>query len=203
MSTVNTCRDETAVATENYYGYERTTEIAGRTLRARIERRRQHCFSLALVDMINDESAWTRVVDDRACPWWDTTPTPNEHVDAALVLGPIADRVLNGAATILALPSTTPTLSAHILDAVSALLATTYGYDGERRVDPDEIEWARTRAGRLHMIEHHNGSVTFSKRHRDDCVFITSAGEHDCPTTGAGSSTPRRRDGKSSNDHHR
>lgn len=79
-----------------------------------------------------------------------------------------------------ALAPAPPTLSLHVLDAVSALLATTYRYDGERRIDSDEIEWATTRGGRLHIIEHADGGVTFTKAHRDQCPFITSSGNHDC-----------------------
>jgi hypothetical protein len=63
---------------------------------------------------------------------------------------------------------------------VSALLATTYRYDGEHRITPDDMAWATTHGGRLRVIEHDDGSVTFTKAHRDECPFITSAGTQDC-----------------------
>jgi hypothetical protein len=64
--------------------------------------------------------------------------------------------------------------------AVSALLTTTYGYNAERRITPDEIEWSMTYGGALHIIEHADGAVTFTKEHRNECPFITSAGAQEC-----------------------
>lgn len=180
MTAVITQRDEAAVATGNGYRYDRTVEIAGRIVRARIERQHYHSYSLAVVDMINDEKSWTRIVEDLACQWWDATPAPRKDVDAAAVLGPVADQLLRRAAAILAPAPTPPALSDHVLDAVSALLATTYRYDGEHRLTPDDMTWATTHGGRLHIIEHADGSVTFTKAHRDECPFITSSGTHDC-----------------------
>ncbi len=177
MTAVITHQDETAVATGYHYRYDRVVEIAGRIVRARIDRQLYRSHSFALVAMINDEKSWTRVVDDLACQWWDATPTPSTHVDAAAVLGPVADELLRRAATVLA---PTPTLSAHVLDAVSALLATAYRYDGEQRITPDDMSWASTHGGRLHIIEHADGSVTFTKAHREECAFITSSGTQDC-----------------------
>ena len=178
MTAVITQRDEAAVATGNGYRYDRVVEIAGRIVRARIERQFYVSYSFAFVDMINDAKSWTRVVEDLACPWWDATPSPRTDVDVAAVLGPVADQLLRRAAAILA-PAPT-VLSSHVLDAVSALLATTYGYDGERRLTPDDMSWANTHGGRLHVIEHADGSVTFSKEHRDECPFITSSGTQGC-----------------------
>ncbi|GAA0609748.1 hypothetical protein GCM10010174_28870 [Kutzneria viridogrisea] len=180
MTTVITQRDEAAVATGNGYRYDRTVEIAGRIVRARIERQHDHSYSLAVVDMINDAKSWTRIVEDLACPWWNTTPTPGTHLDAAALLGPVADQLLRRAAAILAPAPTLPALSDHVVDAVSALLAITYRYDGEHRITPDDMAWATTHGGRLHIIEHADGSVTFTKAHRDECPFITSSGTQDC-----------------------
>lgn len=180
MTAVITPRDEAAVATGNGYRYDRIVEIAGRIVRARIERQFYVSYSLAVVDMINDAKSWTRVVEDLACPWWDATPSPSKDVDAAAVLGPVADQLLRRAAAILAPAPAPAMLSSHVLDAVSALLATTYGYDGERRLTPDDMSWANTHGGRLHVIEHADGSVTFSKEHRDECPFITTSGTQDC-----------------------
>lgn len=71
-------------------------------------------------------------------------------------------------------------MSPHVLNAVSALLATTHGYDAEHRLDGDEIIWATTHGGALHIIEHPDGSVTLTKAHRDECPFIVSKGSQDC-----------------------
>jgi hypothetical protein len=120
---------------------------------------------------------WTHLADEAPNNWVHDTPSPSPMVHAATELGPLADRLVHRAAEILAPPTTS---SHHVLDAVSALLATAYGYDGERRIDPDEIEWAITHGGTLHVIEHGDGSVTFTKRHRDDCPFVTSAGTQEC-----------------------
>ena len=180
MTAVITHRDEAAVATGNGYRYDRVVEIAGRIVRARIERQHYHSYSLAFVDMINDAKSWTRVVEDLACQWWDATPAPRNDVDAAAVLGPVADQLLRRAATILAPAPTPAALSDHVLDAVSALLATTYRYDGEHRITSDDMAWATTHGGRLHIIEHADGSVTFTKAHRDECPFVTSSGTQDC-----------------------
>lgn len=96
------------------------------------------------------------------------------------MLAPLADRLLRRAATILAPPTTTAAVSPRVLDAVAALLATVHTDHGERCVDPDEITWATTHGGNLHIIEHPDGSVTFTKAHRESCPFITSAGTRDC-----------------------
>jgi hypothetical protein len=192
MTAAITPRDEAAAVTTNGYRYDRVVEITGHIVRARIERTLSVHHSLAHVEMINDQKSWTHLAQDAARNWWDTTPPPRNHVDPATVLGPVADQLLRRAATILT-PTPTPpprTLSPQVLHAVSALLATTYGYDGERRINPDEIEWATTRAGALHIIEHDEGSVTFTKRHRHDCVFITSTGAQDCPDDGCLSENP-------------
>jgi hypothetical protein len=71
-------------------------------------------------------------------------------------------------------------LSPHIRNAVAALLATTYGYTGELRVTSEDIEWATTHGGTLHIVEHDDGSVTFTKQHRDECPFVATAGVRDC-----------------------
>ncbi|TVT16764.1 hypothetical protein FNH05_36570, partial [Amycolatopsis rhizosphaerae] len=92
------------------------------------------------------------------------------------------------------------TYSRQVLDAVSGLLATTSGYDGEIRIDRDEIAWATSRGGQLHIIEHADGSVTFTKRHHDGCPFIISAGARSCPDDGClfddPYTTPVRRPGQ-------
>jgi hypothetical protein len=177
-----TQRDETADATSNHYHYSRIVDIAGHVVRATLKRDFYLDHSRASVEVINDHRSWPLLAEDPASNWWHATPPPRREVDA--VLGPLADRLLHRAATILAPASTTPTPSSRVLDAVSALLATTHGYDGERRIQLEEIAWASTRAGALHTIEHDDGGVTFTTRHRTDCVFITSRGSQDCPEDG-------------------
>jgi hypothetical protein len=124
---------------------------------------------------------WTHLIHEPTATWFDTTPYPSLIIHAATELGAIADRLARRAVEILAPPTTHAT---RVLEAVSTLLADSHGHDGECRITPDEIAWATTRGGALHIIEHTDGSVTFTKRHRDDCVFITSAGAQACPDDG-------------------
>jgi hypothetical protein len=173
-------RDHDAGATPTRYHYTRTVEIAGHTVRARVERDVDPDQSLAVAEVLTDHTSWTRLVDDTPAHWWHTTPIPDPHTPAAIVLGPLANRLLGHAANILAPPPTALPLSPRVLDAVSALLATAYGYNAERHIDPDDIGWATTHGGALHIIEHPDGSVTFTKAHRDDCPFIVSKGGQDC-----------------------
>ncbi|MEV6602759.1 hypothetical protein [Kutzneria sp. NPDC051319] len=180
MTATITPRDETAAVTTNGYRYDRVVETAGRIVRARVLRARYYNESLAVAEVLTEHLTWTRIADDDPVNWWHSTRTPSPRVDPAAVLGPVADQLLRRAATILAPVSTTPTLSPHVLDAVGALVATTYRYDGEQRITPDDMAWATTHGGRLHVIEHDDGSVTFTKAHRDQCPFITSSATQDC-----------------------
>ncbi|MFD2420373.1 hypothetical protein [Amycolatopsis pigmentata] len=184
MTAVITTRDETASLTATAYHYTRIVEIAGHTLRAHVERGRFD-HSIAVVDVLNDHLTWTPLIADAASNWWYSTHAPHATTDPVAVLSPIADRLLHRAADILTAPpatltTSTPGLSPRVRDAVSALLAVTYSYDGERRIDPDDIAWAQTHGGALHILEHHDGSVTFTKQHRDACPFITSTGAQEC-----------------------
>jgi hypothetical protein len=172
-------RDETAGLTATAYHHTRIVEIAGHTVRTHIECGQFH-QSLAVVDVLNHHLTWTPLIADAASNWWYPTPAPHAVTDPVAVLSPIADRLLHRAADILTAPPTTPELSPRVHDAVSALLAGAYGYDGERRIDPDDIAWAQTHGGTLHILEHPDGTVTFTKQHRDDCPFITSTGTQEC-----------------------
>jgi len=180
MTGAFTVRDEHAGATSNRYQYTRIVEIAGRTVRANIERDFYLDQSLAVAEVLNDRMTWTSLAADAQSNWWHTTPSPNPDVDAAAVLGPLAERLLRRAAEILASPPTTSTVSPHVHRAISALLVTCYGFDAECRIGPNEIAWARTHGGALHIIEHPDGTVTFTKAHRDECPFITSKGGCGC-----------------------
>lgn len=118
-------------------------------------------------------------------------------IHAATELGATADHLTHRAAEILAPPSITP---AHgMFCAVSALLATTHGYNAEHRITPDEIDWATTHGGTLHIIEYADGNVTFTKNHRDECSFITSGAARNA-TTGATSNIQPTRSGIHSRD---
>lgn len=180
MTTAMIERDEAAGANQDGYHHTRVVEIAGRTVRAHVERDFYLDQSLAVAEVLNDQMAWTSLAADAPGNWWHDTPTPRLDTHAVAVLGPLTERLLHRAAAILASPPTTQTLSPHVHGAISALLATSYGFNAERRIYPDDIDWAYTHGGALHIMEHTDGSVTFTKSHRDDCPFITNAGTQDC-----------------------
>jgi hypothetical protein len=180
MTATITPRDEAAAVTSNGYRYDRVVDIAGRTVRARVERGIYLNDSLAIAEVLTEQMTWTSLAADAPANWWHTTPPPSPDVRAADVLGPLTGPLVHRAAAILASPPTTVTLSPHVHGAVSALLATSYGFDAEHRIDPDDIAWAYAHGGALHIIEHPDGSVTFTKAHRDGCPFITGSGTQDC-----------------------
>lgn len=167
-------------ATTDRYHYTRTVEINDRTIRARIERGIYNTNSGALAEVRTGDSTWSTLVADGINNWWYDTPQPSPDVDAATVLSPLADQVLRKATGILASPPVMPTLSLHLYGAISALLATSSGFNGEVRIDPDDITWAYAHGGALHVIEHPDGSVTFTKSHREDCPYLITAGAHEC-----------------------
>ncbi|WP_235922130.1 hypothetical protein [Lentzea tibetensis] len=80
----------------------------------------------------------------------------------------------------MAAPPPTVTLSPQVYRAVSALLATSSGFTAECRIAPDDIAWATSHGGALRTFEHPDGSVTFTKAHRDDCPFVAHSGREDC-----------------------
>ncbi|PWK84493.1 hypothetical protein C8D88_108108 [Lentzea atacamensis] len=181
MTTSMTERDETTGTSPQHYHHTRTIEIAGRTVRAHVERGHYLNTSRAVAEVFNDQMTWTMLAAEATSDWWHNTPTPGPDIDdPARFLGPVTERLLQRAATILAAPPTTHTLSPHLHGAISALLATSYGYDAEHCIEPDDITWAYTHGGALHIIEHPDGSVTFTKHHREDCPFITSRGTQEC-----------------------
>jgi hypothetical protein len=176
-------RDEATGTTPHSYHHTRTVEIAGRTVRAHVERGYYLNTSRAVAEVLNDQMTWTSLAAEAPSGWWHDTPYVTSPVvvdDPARFLGPVTERLLQRAAAILSAPPTTRTISPHLHGAISALLATSYGFDAERLIEPDEITWAYTHGGALHIMEHPDGSVTFTKHHRDDCPFITSAGVRDC-----------------------
>jgi hypothetical protein len=152
----------------------------GASCEPHVERDRHVHRSRAVAEVLTDQMTWTHLTDDAPGNWWHTTQTPQADVDAATVLGPLAQRLLNRAAEVLAPPPPARILSTLVFEAVSALLATTHGYNGECRIDQEDIAWANTHGGALHIIEHDDGTVTFTKEHRDQCPFVISSGTQDC-----------------------
>ncbi|EWC64550.1 hypothetical protein UO65_0157 [Actinokineospora spheciospongiae] len=178
-----TDRDETTATTTDRYHYTRVVDIDGRTVRARVDRDRYINRSLAVAEVLNEHLTWTTLAAEAPSTWWHDTPNATSRVaaaDPARFLRPVTDPLLRRAATILASPPTTTTISPHLHGAIAALLATSHGYNAEYHIDPDDITWAHTHGGALHIIEHPDGSVVFTKAHRPNCPFITSAGSSDC-----------------------
>ncbi|MFI9811545.1 hypothetical protein [Saccharothrix variisporea] len=173
-------RDEASGTNAHGYHHTRVVEIAGQIVRARVERDFYLDQSLAVTEVLNNQMTWTSLAADAPGNWWHDTPTPRLDTHAVTILGPLTERLLHRAAAILATTPTTQVISPHVHGAISALLATNEGFDAEHRIDPDDINWAYTHGGALHIIEHSDGSVTFTKAHRNNCPFITSAGTNDC-----------------------
>ncbi|CAM4268278.1 hypothetical protein KIPE111705_46370 [Kibdelosporangium persicum] len=172
--------DQDAGASSRRYHYTGVVEIAGHTVRARVVRGFYGKDSGAVAEVLTDQAEWISLAADALNNWWHDTPPPSPDVHAATVLGPLAERLLRRAAKILAAPQTMVTFSPHIYQAVSALLATSSGFNGECHIDPDDIAWATSHGGALHIFEHPDGSVTFTKAHRDECPFVASKGSQDC-----------------------
>ncbi|MET8846007.1 hypothetical protein [Amycolatopsis sp. NPDC004625] len=175
-----TGRDEVTSASPNCYHHTRVVEFAGHTLRARVERGYYITQSFAVAEVLTEQMTWTSLAADAPGNWWHETPPPSADVRAATALGALTERLLNRAAEVLNTSPTTPIISPHVQGAISALLAMTYGFDGEKRIDPDDIAWAHRNGGALHILEHPDGSVTFTKAHREDCPFIAAGGKRGC-----------------------
>lgn len=95
-------RDESSGGTRNGYHYARIVELNGRVVRAFVERDSYVQQSRAVVQVLNDQMNWTVLASEAPDGWWPGTPLPyNQDVDAVSVLGPIADRLLDRAVTIL------------------------------------------------------------------------------------------------------
>lgn len=175
---------EISEAFSTHYRYVRVSEINGRTVRVRIERGAHLDDSVAVIEALAQERSipltWTTITAEDTRNWFHDSPAPLPVLEPSYIFGPLADQLLGRAAAILDTQPLARTVSAHVYDAISALLATGYGYDGERRVDPNDITWARSHGGTLRIVEHRDGAVTFTKAHRDDCPFLTSAGARDC-----------------------
>jgi hypothetical protein len=140
MTALITQRDEAAVATGNGYRYDRVVEFAGRIMRARIDRQFCVSYGLAFVDMVNDAKSWIRVVEDLACPWWDATPAPRARMSTP---PPCSFRSPTSSCAAPPGSSPRPRCPDHVLDAVSALLAT---YPLRRRSGASRATRRRVRA---------------------------------------------------------
>lgn len=100
-------RDEQSSGTRNGYHYARIIEFNGRVVRAFVKRDSYIQQSYAVAEVLNDQMKWTNLTAEAPDDWWPGTPLPYDNdVDAAAVLGSVAERLLNRAATILA--STAP-----------------------------------------------------------------------------------------------
>jgi hypothetical protein len=64
MTATITPRDEAAAVTSNRYDYARIVDIAGRTVRARVERGIYLNDSLAVAEVLNDQMTWTSLAAD-------------------------------------------------------------------------------------------------------------------------------------------
>jgi hypothetical protein len=131
MTIVITQTDETAEVTAHRYDYTLVAQIAGRTVRARVVRASYLDDSLAVTEVSTDQMTWATLAAEAPSNWWHTAPAPSPDVSAAGILSPIAERLLNRAAGILAIRPITLTVSPVVHSAIGALLATAYGYDAE------------------------------------------------------------------------
>jgi hypothetical protein len=177
--------NEISEAFSTHYRYIRISEITGRTVRVRIERGRYLDDSVAVIEAGTTEPgsvtlSWTTVTAEDTRNWFHSSPAPHPALEPSYIFGPLADQLLGRAAAILDAQPMARIVSPHLYDAISALLTAGYGYDGERRTDPNDIAWARSHGGTLRIVEHPDGAVTFTKAHREDCPFITSTGKKDC-----------------------
>jgi hypothetical protein len=172
--------DRDADATSTRYRHTRIVEIGGRTVRARVERDVYLDLSGAIAEVLTDQGTWSSLAADAPNNWYFDTPPPSPDIDAAAVLAPLTEALLDRSAANLAAPPSPTVVSPHVHGAISALLASMCGFDSEHRVDPDDIVWASTHGGRLHIFELPDGSVTFTKAHREDCPLITSGGAVGC-----------------------
>lgn len=164
--------DQSAGATPTHYHYTRVVRIAGHTVQAHVERNSYLDQSFAIAEALNDRTTWTSLTAEAPAAWWHDTPPPKPDTPAAIILGPLVEQLLCRAATILVSHRRITTrISPYVHDAISALLATTHGFDAEVRIDPDDISWARGHGGTLQIIERPDGGVIFTKAHRDDCLM--------------------------------
>jgi hypothetical protein len=172
--------NDSAKVTEHQYQYMIVAVVGGRNVRAGALRDKNLNESRAVAEVLTDRHGWITVTVDAPGNWWHTTPSPKPGVDAAGVLRRIVKKLLIEAGRILATQPITQTLSVHLCRAINALLATTCGPDGEVSLDPNKIVSASEKGGTLHVVEHWDGTVTFTKAHRSQCPFITSAGAQRC-----------------------
>ncbi|MEV0704880.1 hypothetical protein AB0I53_44155 [Saccharopolyspora sp. NPDC050389] len=178
---VETCR-----STWDFYEYQRIARIADRTVRVRIHRYLDTSQSYAVAEVLADNVTWTHLTNDAPENWLTDTRHPRtSRISPTDELGRAADRLVHRAEAILANPPGVNVSTTELVATLHALFATTYGYNGETTIEPDDIEWAQSNGYPLLIIPQTNGSITLTKAHEKQCAFITSFGREecsDCPT---------------------
>lgn len=86
------------------YDYTRVVKIAERRVRVQVNRDFYAQQSYATAHVLADDMTWTVLATAAPSTWLNDTPPPGRdvHVDPAVTLGPIATRLLDRAAAILA-----------------------------------------------------------------------------------------------------
>ncbi|GAA4898162.1 hypothetical protein [Streptomonospora salina] len=84
------------------YSYTRVADLGGRRVRARIHRDYYPVQSHAVAEVLSDARTWTHLAQADPSGWHADTPDPPSGVDARRELAPLADRLIDRAAAILA-----------------------------------------------------------------------------------------------------
>ena len=181
MTTTMTGLDETAGIGPRSYHHTRTVEIAGRTVRAHVERGNRLRTSRAVADVLNDQMTWTSLAAESPKDWWHDTPTPARSRRTT----PPGSSARSPNASSSAPPRSSPpsdhhTISPHLHGAISALLATSAA------TAPNSASSLTRSPGRTTTAVHCTSSNTPTaaspspNHHREDCPFITSRGAQEC-----------------------
>src|SRR5687768_3476267 len=99
MTASLTDRDQNTGAASERYDHTHIAEINGHTVRTRVGRGK-HLNDSGAVAEVRTDTGWSRLAADALNNWWYNTPPPSPDVDAAAVLGPVAERLSRGAAEI-------------------------------------------------------------------------------------------------------
>ena len=117
MTTSIIDHNQDTAATSQRYRYTRVAEIGGHTVRARIQRSIYLNDSGAIAEIRIDGTNWSTLTAEPINNWWYDTPQPSPDIDAAAVLGPLADTLVRHAAEILAAPPAMPCSASKLLVA--------------------------------------------------------------------------------------
>jgi hypothetical protein len=94
--------DEVLSRGSHFYGYAVVVDIAGRRVRAKVERDGDEQHSVAAAHILADDMTWTLLAASSAHSWFDHTPSPRDpRLTIATALCPIARRLLDRTAAIL------------------------------------------------------------------------------------------------------